>query len=191
MSRQVDFLGYNLNVLVTCSSKPVEAWKTFATYYSFCLNAPDAKLTFAIRRPSDPGDRGVLPWAQHLGLCCFFYGEGLDPVEISKKRNYVETPLLILPAGAMLLSELPQEILEIEGELDGESLCCEAKSTEEVRPILRVEGGCGGFVMEKWIDNGGHPFRRIGVYQRGEMTMNEIRVLSFWQKLSPVYDAIG
>lgn len=59
--------------------------------------------------------------------------------------------------------------------------------------FVDYSGGCGDFVVDKWIHKVEVPFqkafRRFGSYK--DLTVNEVAVLEFWEKCHQVYRIMG
>lgn len=190
----IDIFGYGLNILLLCEPLPAHAWMSFASWESFRQQVPDATVTLATRRPTSGQHHGIFPWAYRLGVRSFFYTEDQDPAQIALRRDYLKTPMLVLPPGTMAMEPLSHSVLDrvnCGGVQDGADLVVGLKDLTPA-PLIQLGEGCGGFVTEEWIDKCGHPFGRTGVYQRSnDLTVNERRVLLLWNRLCPIYDSVG
>lgn len=66
------------------------------------------------------------------------------------------------------------------------SLCVEAKDTEEIHPVVSYRKGCG-----KWIDTlKGCPFSNANGLMTASMTSNENRVFDLWKRMCNLYSVV-
>lgn len=76
-------------------------------------------------------------------------------------------------------------------DFDGDWCASPAKSNDH-GSLVDYSGGCGKFVVDKWINNGRVPFHgAIGRFGTPEMTANEAAVLRLWERCDDVYRAVG
>ena len=110
--------GKNLSVLFV--TEPDMNWQTFATWYSFFKNLPDAKIgIFCYRSHSAPFM--YFQWAKRLGIkkinALPFSKEGpellnwLDSISVSESQKMIEQPVLVVNTHVMSLGLLDKQTL--------------------------------------------------------------------------------
>lgn len=183
----IDKFGMGLSVLILCEATGGDNFMSCAAWYSLWKSLPDAKVAVACRRPESMRYE-VLRWAYRFHVPVFYYTE--DPVRTALDRGLAE-PLLVLRSDVMCLSPLDDSQIGMlsEGITNGETLCLAAKNAS-ASPFCSLSGGCGAFVPSRWIDKDGHPFGKVDLLGRGDLTVNEKRIFSLWRKLCPLYDTI-
>lgn len=66
-----------------------------------------------------------------------------------------------------------------------------ARSSEQTC-LVDYSGGCGNFVVGKWINTDRHPFHRASArFGAASMTVNEVAVLKMWERCESLYRAAG
>ncbi len=71
-------------------------------------------------------------------------------------------------------------------EFEENSLCVEAKTSEDIHPIVSYQKGCG-----RWIDTlKGCPFSNANGLIGAEMTSNENRIIELWKKMCSLYSVV-
>jgi len=112
----------------------------------------------------------------------------LEPLDIAK----IALDKIVNEDAWFLRSPKPNDLLNGymlgEGNLDytNDELCYDAKSTEDVKPLVSYAKGCG-----KWIDTlKGCPFSNAAGLVTDNMTVNEKRIIEMWQKMVSLYSAV-
>ena len=165
----MDSLGDGLTVIIHGKPTHQHNWMAFASWYSCYVNLPDANVIVGIRRPLPGESFREYPWLHRTRTLSFQY----TSFEKFPKSD------LVIPAGTMVVAP-PEPNLEIRQAKD-----------EEPGWLVSFSEGCGRFVSSSWIDREGHPFGHVAAYERGDLTVNERRVLSLWKRISPIFDSIG
>jgi hypothetical protein len=142
----------------------------------------------------------------------------LDAINMAHKEKMVGEEVLIVKPLTMALSDLDQKTLltlnkfnllvneamwfmrnqnynklidkcfleDAEFEVSSEKLYVEAKETDEPACLVSYKKGCG-----KWIDTAkGCPFSSAGGLVTLTMTANEHKVISLWEKMVSLYNAV-
>lgn len=85
---------------------------------------------------------------------------------------------------------VPPTVLAVRDFLGGWSVTPASSSDQTC--FVDYSGGCGNFVVDKWINTNQHPFhnasRRFGT---SKMTVNEVAVLKVWERCEALYRATG
>lgn len=111
--------GKNLHVVITNIASVTHEWMTFASWYSFFKNAPDATVTFVSQRSSNQIHQ-LFNWANRLPINFTYYnGEENESQYINKllslrtvlKRKFADTPLLCIDPDVVLTESLDIETL--------------------------------------------------------------------------------
>jgi len=67
-----------------------------------------------------------------------------------------------------------------------------SSKSDEQKFLVDYSGGCGNFVVDKWINTNDVPFggalKRFGT---SNMTVNEVAVLKFWERCNDLYRSVG
>jgi len=112
----------------------------------------------------------------------------LEPIEITK----IITDRIINEDTWFLKNPRPSDILngymlkDDDFSTSDEILCYDAKTTEDIKPLVSYTKGCG-----KWIDTlKGCPFSNAAGLVSDNMTVNENRIIELWQKMASLYSAV-
>lgn len=187
----IDQYGDGLTILIHGTPGVSFPWRSFSSWFSARKYLPDASVIVAIPR-GDGSQNCTCFWSWRLGVTHFTYRGGVDEARRQAAKR-IEHPgfWATMEAGTLILEAVQTEFLtRLKREGDFDSLSRLAKD-EEVCPVISIRSGVGSFVLENWIDRSDTPFRRSGLYRQGSLSVNENRVLSLWEQMSQIYEAIG
>lgn len=217
--------GKNLSILIM--TKPNLNWETFATWYSFYKNLPDANVVLFCQRTGDIPFM-YFQWAKRLKIpkidsWPFSQDEPdlinfLSALNLFLEKKIIKTPTLIVKPYTVCTGLIRKELLEKmnnkniileenfnfinvdnikniineyylenrEFNVKKDSICFEAKNTDEKAFLLSYNKGCG-----RWIHKSkGCPFSNARGLMTAEMTSNEKIVIELWDKMAPLFQAV-
>lgn len=109
-------------------------------------------------------DRPLFKWANRLGVKVF---------------KEARAQLQISPS-VMILREFTGDIVPASSKSDIQSA------------FIDYSYGCGNFVVDKWINSTGVPFyRALKRFGTGSLTVNEMAILSMWERCGQIYQSVG
>jgi hypothetical protein len=187
--REINQYGDGLTVLITSSNKPGCDWMCFTSWYSVRQSLPDARVVVACER----GNYEMLKWCPRQKVPYFFHSTSQDPRLIALERSLAREPILIMSPETTVHEPLSEDLMshvKEHGTVWIDAWCLDAKSPD-ISAFCTIREGCGSFVPSRWIDMGGNPLGYAGRFLKGELTANERRVFTLWQKAAPLYDSIG
>lgn len=169
----IDPLGDGLRVVIRCESTSLHSFLSFAAWYSFAKNMPDAHVLLSCCRPSEPRV-DAFRWAYRLGVPVF----------------YRSNPGFEIAPDVMCLGPLDDASLHAisAGKTVGE-IAIPAKS-DAIACLCSLSGGVGTFLPSRWEGRGGHPFGRSDHYARGPLTVNEVKIFSLWRRMCSLYESV-
>lgn len=187
--REVTLYGDGLHILIDCDGRPGRDWMAFTCWYSITQVLPDAKVVVA----SERSGHDMLRWCPRQRVPHFFYSRNQSPFLIALGRKLIEEPVLMLGPEITVHEPLPDDLIgriSEGGPICVNNWCLPAKS-EVLSPFCSIEEGCGSFQSTRWIDRGGNPLGYADRFLKGDLTVNERRVFSLWNKAASLYDNIG
>lgn len=109
-------------------------------------------------------DKPLFRWANRLG------------VKITKEAD----TQISIPATVMILREFT-----------GDTNIVSSKSDTQAS-FVDYSYGCGNFVVDKWINSTSVPFfRALKRFGTGNLTVNEMAILSAWERCGQIYQSVG
>jgi hypothetical protein len=111
--------GKNLNVVISNIACVTHEWMTFASWYSFFKNAPNATVSFVSQRSSSQIHQ-LFNWANRLPINFTYYTPSDESCQYINKllsvkailqRNFAKTPLLCIEPDVLLTESLDTDKL--------------------------------------------------------------------------------
>tara|TARA_Y100000034_G_scaffold117749_1_gene157565 strand:- start:14526 stop:15227 length:702 start_codon:yes stop_codon:yes gene_type:complete len=111
--------GKNLNVVIINVASVTHEWMTFASWYSFFKNAPDANVSFVSQRSSNQIHQ-LFNWANRLPINYTYYTASDEESQYINKllgvkailqRNFAKAPLLCIEPDVILTKPLDADNL--------------------------------------------------------------------------------
>lgn len=76
-------------------------------------------------------------------------------------------------------------------DFEGDWTVSPSKSASQTA-LVDYSGGCGDFVVDKWINSNQVPFHRaLKRFGTPDMTVNEVAVLRLWERCNDLYWSLG
>jgi hypothetical protein len=164
------FSGKDTSILIKANYNFFGDWTSFATCYSIIKFLPDAEICIHLNKPKI-FDKLFFMWAGKLNILL-----QSDP------KN---TELFILKPLVILVREIAKADF-----YDIDKLTCDAKSND-FKPFVSYETGCGKFVVSEWIYKEECPFSCVDKLVGDSMTINELQVLKLWKQASLLYKILS
>jgi hypothetical protein len=112
----INHTGKNLSILIT--TKANQDWQTFATWYSFYKNLPEASVVIACVR-SEETPYQYFQWAKRLRIKILYQkqlGENATLTRlnlVSMARSLLQDNILVVPVYTMAIDTLDPQLVEI------------------------------------------------------------------------------
>ena len=153
-----------IGFLIRCPNKIGYGWMTFASWYSFYKNIPDAQIAIFAEKGM------LLDWCWKLKIP---FSTQNDKFECFNGKKVIE----ISPT---VMAVRPYNSINNIGPSDAKS--------GEFTTLVDYNKGCGNFVTSEWINKYvAPPFgNAVKSFGRGA-SMNELKILSLWDKCSNIY----
>jgi hypothetical protein len=209
--------GNGLSVVIV--TEVGKDWETFATWYSFYKNLPDADVSLVIFR-NDQTPYQMFQWAKRMSVP-LVYAKPMSDTKLvnmldAARRAVGDRILVVEPlimAIDVLSSELMEtfqndDLLETEGVLYMQdpniddllnATMLYGQSPFELRPICPEAKNTEDLVSlvsyrkgcGKWIDTlKGCPFSNAAGLATATMTANENRIIELWKKMCSLYSTL-
>lgn len=150
-----------MKIVISCDETKCHDWMAFAAWYSINKNLPDAEVTLVVNR----GPTVYFNWANKCQV---------PIIRKNKATKLVCNDLVLPPYIAAVRNE--EEIGPI------------SSKSNNYATIVNYEEGCGSFVTSDWINRNDVPFRKaMKRFTTETMTVNEVAILSLWDRLDSVY----
>lgn len=170
--------GDGLSIIIDCDDIPIHNWMGFASWYSIYKNLPDAKTVIACKWKATRTQ--YFSWTGRCKVKCFKYYNDEDPKDVLIKNKILKSHnnIIIKPFVIVLR------------EYDGNNNIINSKS-DESGVFIDYSAGCGRFEMEFWKDKNTPPFRNaVKRFNNGNLSVNELKILKFWEKCEKVYYSV-
>ncbi len=114
--------GNNLSVLIATETSIPNEWMSYACWYSFYKNAPDANVSISCQR-SEKKIHQLMNWANRLKAKYEYHNKFSKDDKIINKfhsivcalnKGFITFPLLVVDADVLLVRELKPEVLDLE-----------------------------------------------------------------------------
>lgn len=176
MTTGISETGDRLGIVINCHPHLSDNWASFAAWYSFHKNLPDAQVAVGYNRMN--AERDLFRWAYACGVTILTYSSK-DPNDLFPKMQvFKEVDLVKIISPYTLAVRTYEE--DNCGPVDAMS--------EKSATLVTYENGCGRFITSEWINSVGHPFhnavRRFGSV---DPTVNEQKVLELWEKAGLIF----
>ena len=207
--KQITTRGDGLQVAIYCL--PEEDWQAFAAWYSVRKFLPGAFVQICcVRNGSAPFQ--FFQWTKRLQVPIRYFTPFWGEMIIQNKQlltqflmSYLSfSPILLMPSYSMFLDNIPQDVVDKmnkshyiygfpcvfrglgEERIEEREFCVEAREIQDGHFLASYQKGCG-----KWINTmEGCPFANTLRFYRFDMTVNEIRILKLWDRMSRLYHAV-
>ena len=171
----IDYTGNNLGIIIDCNFTILDHWMSFASWYSFYKNLPDAQVALVCKR--GVSTYNLYSWCHRFGIKLFQYSQ-----------NYNEKQLVANVEKIIKIKPCVMAIRSCEEDLVFGPL---SVKNEEFSVLVDFSGGCGTFIIADWIDIVNGPFKSaLQKFSTNELTVNELRVLRLWEKMAPTFDEV-
>jgi len=177
--KDISLTGKGLTVVVKSKYSPIHNWMTFSAWYSMWKNLPDAEVIIMCERGIY--SKQLMSWAQRISVKFFSYCKDKDPVQVATINE------LITSGNKVMLFEEP---CVVAADVFRDGKVVDSKSSE-TGTFVSYREGCGKFVVSRWIDKLETPFAGASTrLMTPSVTVNEMRVLKLWDKMSLVFDNV-
>jgi len=175
----ISLTGKGLTAIFKSKYSPIHNWMTYSAWYSMWKNLPDAEVIIMCERGIY--SKQLMSWTQRIPVKFFSYCKDQDPVQIAKNNE------LILPNNHVMVFDEPCVVAT---DTFKDAKVVESKS-DETGTFVSYRNGCGKFVVSRWIDKLETPFGGASTKLiTPAITVNEMRVLKLWDKMSLVFDNV-
>ena len=176
MTTGISETGDRLGIVINCHPHLSDNWASFAAWYSFHKNLPDAKVAVAYNRLNATYD--VFKWAYACKVTILTYSHK-DPNDV--------LPAMQVFNGMDLVKIISSHTMAVRT-YNSDNLGPVDVRSENAATLVSYEDGCGRFITSEWINSVGHPFhnarRRFG---NVDPTVNELKVLELWEKAGSLF----
>lgn len=156
--------GKGLSVCLNCKHSFIDNWMSFASWYSFSRNLPDAH--FHINFIDKISDMQLFLWTTKCSV-------------IIHKNKF--------PSDFLELSPAVMAIREFQGNLGPF-----AAKDDQYSTLVDYTDGCGDFILNDWNNKLDIPFNKIKQFTNNKyMSINEIKIFDLWRRCSNLYNFIN
>lgn len=157
--------GSGLIALIRCDYSLHHNWMSLVSWYSISKNLPDARVMVCCEKSKKNIDYPLFSWTNKFN------------VKLSYKINNFKDFNLEIPCDWMAINTWNEKNLF--GEIKSNDPCT----------FCSYKNGCGNFVASEWIDKLVPPFIKVDSFAKGDLCVNELKVLELWRKVMPIYSA--